>query len=128
MAKSPTPIATVPAVAETTIVAGKVRVAPILTEVTSDVPMPTKRKRGGIASHYNFDVLTAVGQSFGIANKKAAQISAIVSKENRRHMSVTVDPTDPSKTVKTFSKKFEVFDVDPATDPAGATVRVFRTL
>ena len=115
------------AVAAVTTVAGKVRVAPELAKVRTDIAIP-QRKRGGISSHYNFDSLTEVGSSFGIKNKSAVQINAIVSKENRRHMSETVDPTNSSKTIKTYSKKYSVFDVDSKTDPDGAKCRVFRTI
>lgn len=124
------PVAAATAVAAavpTKTVAGKVRVAPELAEVRVDVAMPQKR-RGGMASHYDFDSLTAVGASFGIKNKSASQISSIVSKENRRYMSETVDPTNPAKKVKTFAKKFDVFDVDAKNDPDGAKCRVFRTI
>ena len=126
MATKPTAVAPVAAAASTTV-AGKVRVAPELTAVSTSVPMPQKR-RGGMSSHYNFDSLTTVGASFGIKNKSASQISSIVSKENRRHMSETVDPTNPAKKVKTFAKKFDVFDVDSKNDPDGAKCRVFRTI
>lgn len=109
-----------------TTVAGKVRIAPELSEIRTDIAIPTKR-RGGVASFYNFDSLTAIGASLGVKNKTAAQISSIVSKENKRNMTELADPIDPSKKVKTFSKKFEVFDVDQATDPDGAKCRIFRT-
>lgn len=119
------PVAAVTPVATT--VAGKVRIAPELTTIRTDITIP-KKKRGGMSSHYDFDSLTAVGSSFGIKNKSAVNISSIVSKENRRHMSETVDPTNPEKKVKTYAKKFDVFDVDSKTDPDGAKCRVFRTL
>lgn len=115
------------AVAPVTTVAGKVRVAPELATVRTDIAIP-QRKRGGISSHYKFDSLSEVGASFGIKNKTAVQINAIVSRENRRHMTETTDPTNPSKKVKTYSKKYNVFDVDPKTDPDGAKCRVFRTI
>ena len=119
--------ATVSTVAPVTTIAGKVRVAPELAEVRTDIAVP-QRKRGGVSGHYDFDVLTVVGSSFGIKNKTATQISSIVSKENRRHMSESVDPTNPTKKVKTYAKKFDVFDVDPKSDPDGARCRVFRTI
>lgn len=111
----------------TTMVAGKPRIAPELADVRTDIPMP-ERKRGGPSGHYDFNSLTAVGASFGIKNKTSAQIGAIVSKENKRNKSEVIDPTNPEKKVVTFSKKFEVFDVDPKTDPDGAKCRVFRTI
>lgn len=126
MATKPVAVATAATAVEKTV-AGKVRVAPELTDIRTDIVMPSKR-RGGMSSHYNFDSLTAVGASFGIKNKSASQISSIVSKENRRYMNETVDPTNPAKKVKTFAKKFDVFDVDPKTDPDGAKCRVFRTI
>lgn len=118
--------AVAPVAAVETTVAGKVRIAPELTDIRTDVAIPVKR-RGGVASFYNFDSLTAIGASLGVKNKTSAQISSIVSKENKRNMTELADPIDPSKKVKTFSKKFEVFDVDPATDPDGAKCRIFRT-
>lgn len=125
MASKPTPVAAAAPAVKT--VAGKVRVAPELSEVRSDIAIPQK-KRGGTSGHYNFDSLAAVGASFGIKNKTAIQISSIVSKENRRHMSESVDPTNPNKKVKTYAKKFDVFDVDSKADPDGAKCRVFRTI
>lgn len=125
--KVATVAAATPVAVATTTVAGKVRVAPELTSVRTDIAMPVKR-RGGTAGHYDFNSLTAVGVSFGVKNKTAAQISSIVSKENRRHSSEVIDPTNPAKKIKTHSRKFEVFDVDPATDPDGASARVFRTI
>lgn len=115
------------AVAPVTTVAGKVRVAPELAAVRTDIAVP-QRKRGGVTTHYNFEILTEVGASFGVKNKTAAQINPIVSKENRRHMVESVDPTNPSKKVKTYGKKYNVFDVDPKNDPDGAKCRVFRTV
>jgi hypothetical protein len=117
--------APVAAAAETTV-AGKVRVAPELTEIRTDIAIPRKR-RGGVASFYDFDSLNTIGASLGVKNKTAAQISSIVSKENKRHVTEMVDPIDSTKKVKTYSKKFEVFDVDASTDPDGAKCRIFRT-
>lgn len=111
----------------TTTIAGKVRIAPELATVRSDIAIPLKR-RGGMAGHYNFDSLVVVGASFGIKNKTASQLSSIVSKENRRHVSEMADPLNPEKKVKTYAKKFDVFDVDSSTDPDGAKCRVFRTI
>lgn len=126
MATKPVVAAVAAAPAATKTVAGKVRIAPELTAIRTDIQMPAK-KRGGMTGHYDFDSLSAVGASFGIKNKTAAQISSIVSKENRRHMTESVDPTNPAKKVKTYAKKFDVFDVDSKTDPDGAKCRVFRT-
>ena len=128
MASSPKAIAPSASAAPATVtIAGKVRIAPELTAVRTDIPMPEKR-RGGQASSYDFASLTAVGASLGVKNKKAIQISSIVSKENKRHMTESTNPLDPTKTVKTFSKKFDVFDVDSKVDPDGATCRIFRTI
>lgn len=124
--KAVKPVAVAAVEAGVMMVAGKARIAPELTTVRADIPMPAK-KRGGITGHYNFDSLETLGASFGVKNKTAAQISSIVSKENRRYLSETIDPLNPAKKVKTYSKKFEVFDVDASTDPDGAKCRVFRT-
>ncbi len=126
MTKTATP--TVPAVpaAATTTVAGVTREAPVLTGVRTDIAIPERSSNRGSKSAYNFDGLTAVGASLGVTNKTREQINAIVNRENRKHCTETPDPTNPAKMIKTYSKRFESFDVDPATDPDKAKVRVFR--
>lgn len=125
MSKTPT-VPAPPAAAATTTVAGKTREVPVITGVRTDIPMPERSSNRGSKSAYNFDGLTAVGMSLGVTNKNRTQINAIVNRENRKHCTETVDPTNPAKKIKTYSKRFEAFDVDPATDPDKAKVRVFR--
>lgn len=108
--------------------AAQVRVLPDLADVRTDIPMPVRIRRGGPKSHYDFASLAAPGASFGVKNKTSAQIGPIVSKENKRNRLESVDPTNQSRKVVTYSRKYEVFDVDPKTDPDGAKCRVFRTI
>lgn len=145
MAKTPakTTPATAPAAAsdETTTK----RVAPDLTAISSAVEMPKKVSNRGSKSLYPFDKLE-VGQSFGVKNKTAAGMASIISNQNRKHReekkdeagntvfetkelkgadgTVTEVPTD--KPVMIVNKHFFANDCDPATDPDGASVRVFR--
>lgn len=118
-----------------------------VTPVTSNVPMPEnigKRANSG-RGVYDFDSLE-VGQSFGVTNKTAKQIASAVSAANKRFRTnkldangaviyktqevkhadgtVTKQPTLDPETVP--GRVFVSADVDPATDPDGATVRVWR--
>lgn len=122
------------------------RIAPQITEIRSDVPMPepTKGNRGS-KSQYDFDKLE-VGQSFGIKNKTAREMSSIVSNANRKNQAdkrdaagnvvfktktvtdqagnkVVVPTLDPEKVAL---KVFFAADTNPKTDPDGASVRIFR--
>lgn len=124
------------------------RVAPVLTAISTAVPMPqnlTKRSRGG-NSLYPFDSLVEVGQSFGIKNKTAKNLASVISGANKRYMVDAVDahgnPVFKQNEVKQADgsvtkvptlerekmpgKTFVAADVDPKTDPDGATVRVWR--
>lgn len=120
------------------------RVAPEITTITANVPVPEKTRRGA-KSLYPFDELE-IGASFGVKNKTASNMASIVSNQNRRAMEVKKDetgavvyktkelkgadgtvtnvPTDEPEMVET--KRFICADVDPKTDPAGASVRVWR--
>lgn len=62
---------------------GAERVAPQITGIDENVPMPTNT-RAGSKSAYPFDQLTAAGMSFHVANKTAKQMSSIVSNQNRK--------------------------------------------
>lgn len=126
MTKTATPTVPAAPAAATTTVAGVTREAPIMSAVRLDIPMPERSSNRGSKSAYNFDGLTAVGASLGITNKTREQVNAIVNRENRKHCTETVDPTNPAKKIKTYSKRFEAFDVDAATDPDKAKVRIFR--
>lgn len=123
------------------------RVAPVLTGISTAVPMPEglgKRGRGG-NTLYPFDSLEP-GQSFGIKNKTAKNMASVVSGANKRFMVEKKDPNGntvfktnevklPDGTVNhvpTLEKEmiagrtFIAGDVDPKTDPEGASVRVWR--
>jgi len=119
-----------------------------LTGISADVPMPTnagKSNRGG-RSLYPFDELE-VGQSFGVKNKTQKQLASTVSGANKRHR-VEVKDANGQTVFKTQDVKqadgtivkqptldpqtapgriFVAADVDPKTDPDGASVRVWRT-
>lgn len=122
------------------------RVAPELTAVSKAIPIPTNVNTRGSKSLYPFDSLTEVGMSFGMKNKKASSLASIVSNQNRKALepkkdengnivykqkemkdasgNVTYVPTGDPEMVQT--KKFQVADVDPKTDPEGAACRVWR--
>lgn len=128
--------------------AGVARIEPILTAVSTDVPMPVRASKRGSKSNYDFDTLTAVGASFGVLNKTAANLYSIVLNANKKAMqpkrddkgaivfktskltgadgSVTDVPTNDPEMVAT--KRFFAVDVDPKKDPGKASVRVFREL
>lgn len=123
--------------------------SPIVTSIRTNIPMPEIKRAGGrgTRSVYPFDKLNAVGQSFGVKDKAAKQLASIVSNQNKRNAIVVKDEAgNPVKRVVEIDdgnggkrkqevdafetkpgKTFKAFDVDPATDPDGASVRVFRT-
>lgn len=146
---APTPAIQSPA-SPTPAPAGKAaaaRVAPLLTKATAAVPMPeTAGKRGrGSNSLYPFDTL-AVGESFGVQNKTAKNLASIVSGANKRFQVEAKDaqghpifkttevkhPDGSTTRVPTLEKEmvpgkvFVVADMDPKSDPDGASVRVWR--
>lgn len=123
-------------------------VEPKIAAVRTDVKMPEVASNRGKKSVYGFDDL-AVGASIGVLNKTAAQLKVIVYNATKRFKEpekdaegkivyqttdmknpttgeVTKVPTTKPKLVNT--RKFSVFDVDPKTDPDGATARIFREL
>lgn len=104
--------AAAPAAPKTANAAGK-RVEPQLTAVVAPnvIPMPTKESKRGSTSLYPFDSLTAVGMSFGVKNKTAAQLSSIVSNANRKAM---VNKTDAAGNV--------VYKTTPLKDANGNVV------
>lgn len=137
---------TKPATAPAAASGSKERVAPVLTAITADIPMPQVVTRRGNNSIYPFEKLE-VGQSFGIQNKTAKQMGSVVTSANKRFMVEAVDangaPIFKTTEIKNADgtvsrvptlekemapgKVFAAFDVDPKTDPHGASVRVFRT-
>lgn len=149
MAKTPkAPEATEAAPAPATVtVASRTYEAAQLTGVRADIPMPANLgARGrGQRSQYPFDALEVFG-SFGVKNKTAKQMASTVSAANRRFMTDAIDEAG-NKIFKTQTLKqadgseitvptmeveqvpgrvFICGDVDPATDPNGASVRIWR--
>ena len=123
MAKAATPV---PVAAATTTVAGKTRELPVITAVSTAIPIPQRSAYRGSKSSYDFSILAVVGASFGVKNKTLKQINPIVNRENKRNCTEVLDPTNPGKTIKMYSARYEAFEVDATTDPDGAKVRVFR--
>jgi len=121
------------------------RVAPVIVGVSSAVTMPTRANNRGSKSLYNFDAL-AVGQSLVVTNKTAKQLASVITNANKRYLSTkkdaegnvvykTVKASDgnggitevkTSEAVMIASKRFFATDCDPATDPDGALVRIWR--
>lgn len=126
------------------------RVAPIFTEIATDIPMPTKAKSGAKSELAKKLAELPVGGSIGIANKTKKQISSTISKTNNDKdnqrpkldangapVTKTGEPVKdatgviisygPAVAVTERVKEFEAFDVDPK-DPKqkGASVRIFR--
>lgn len=124
MAKNPSPVKIAPITPQ--VDSAPVAVAPALTAVTSDVPLPAAATRKSRQSKYDFSGLSAVGQSIGITNRSIKQVAQIVFRENRRHSVEVPDPNKPGKTIRNYSVRLKAFEVDPKTDPDGAKVRVFR--
>lgn len=123
------------------------RVAPVLTAVSSTVPMPDRNAARGSKTIYPFEMLTAIGMSFGIKNKTAKQLASIISNQNRKvgptkrnpdgsivyktqdmtapDGSVTKVPTSEPETLP--GKKYFAIDCDAKKDPDNANVRIFRS-
>lgn len=115
----PTPVGT-------TVVAGVARENPVLTTVSTAIPIPAAAGRNRKSS-YDVSLLTEVGMSFGVKNKTKKQVGPIIHRINRQN---TVEITDLASGVvvsKATKPHYVVHDVDPNTDPDGAQVRVFRT-
>lgn len=131
--------------AAVTAEASKPRINPVLTGISDAVPIPVAKNNRGSKGAYPFDALS-IGQSFGVGNRNAKQMASIVSNANKRFL---VDKTDengqvvykttkatdgnggfinvPTKeTEKVATRRFIVLNVDPATDPDEATVRIWR--
>lgn len=145
-ASAPVPAAPKPATEKrkTGPKAGAERVAPIISEIDTDVPLPTEKSRGN--SSYPFDSLETPGASFHVANKTAKQMASIVSAANRKRATEkrdaagnvvmkmvavkdaegkTIGKTPGDKPEMVNTVKFEAVDVGE-TDKRGKGVRVFR--
>lgn len=118
-----------------------------ITAVSTAVQMPVKVSNRGSTSQYPFAALTAVGMSFGVKNRTRKNMTSIVSNANRKAPqvpkldannnpvfktqevkdaagNVTKIPTQEPETVGAVH--YVAVEVDPKTDPDGASVRVFR--
>lgn len=129
------------------------RIAPVLTAVTDAVPLPQSKRTTGLKNRSayadQFEALTTVGQSFGVQNKTKKQLQGVVAKFNRGGYRPKVDAAGQpvfkmqdmtngatGETVKIATSEqeteqfmhFVVHNVDPATDPDGASARVWRDL
>lgn len=132
------------------------RVEPVIAGAGGvKIEMPERRSNRGSVSLYPFDSL-AVGTAFGVKNKKAADMSSIISNQNRKHLvpkkdeagnamfetktlagsdgSVTNVP-DTTKPITEPSKRFYAVDVNPdlkakikGTELEGSSVLVFREI
>lgn len=125
------------------------RIAPVFTPITNTIPVPTNARRGSKSELAARMEELEVGTSFGLINKTKIQISATVSKINnakenmRQKLDATGQPVfSAGEPVKDASgvvighgapvaemeriKEFQVFTVDPKTDPEKAQTRIFR--
>lgn len=119
-----------------------------ILSINTAVAMPENiSKRRGSQTKFPFADLP-VGGSFGLIGRNAKSLSSIVSAQNRHKDNqapkldangapvfkttevVNQDGTKskiPTTEIETvWIKEFVAVDTDPATDPEGATVRVFR--
>jgi len=109
--------------------------------IVSDIAKP---EAAASKSSYPFDQLE-VGQSFGVKGKDKKAFNSIIYMAHKRHSVEVKDEAgnvvtkvkitkgkngapDTRETVPVLNRlrEFEAFDVDPAVDPQGATVRIFR--
>lgn len=123
----------------------------IITAIAApgDFAMPApKARRNGSASKYPFDKLE-IGGSFGITNKTAANMTSVLSAQNRKpgplltnedgtpKIGTVMKPMKDAANKKIGEqpvqeqltapgKRFEAVDVDPKKDKDKATVRIFR--
>lgn len=117
--------------------------SPEITTIRADIAMPARKPTGGRGSRssYPFDKLE-IGQSFGVKNKTAKQLASIVSAQNKRYTEIKMkdgkpvmhmakvpgtDKRIPTETPERIAtRKFRAVNVDPASDPDNASVRVYR--
>jgi hypothetical protein len=132
---SATPPATPPAPPAAATKEPEVKVLGIRT----DIARPEGARKSGAKSKYDFDALE-VGQSFGVIGKTAKSFNSIIYAAEQRlgekvknpdgteKMRVKKNKDGSTELVNEINKvrEFTAYDVDPKTDPEGATVRVFR--
>lgn len=126
------------------------RIAPIFTDIATDIPMPSKAKSGAKSElAKKLEMIAVVGGSIGLKNKTKKQISSTISKVNNAAANQTqkldsngqpvtktgepvkdgngvIQSYGPSVAVMERVKEFEAYDVDPKEDKQGASVRIFR--
>jgi hypothetical protein len=106
-------------------------------EIVSNIAKPASSKSD--RSSYPFDKLE-VGSSFGVKNRDKKSFNSILYMAHNRYAEpvLNADGTPKMRTKKLKgggtelvaetkrTREFEAFDVDPKTDPQGASVRIFR--
>ncbi len=97
------------------------RIAPVIVGISDAVPMPIRTNSRGNKSAYNWDAIE-VGKSLAITNKTAKQLASVITNANKRYIAKDAE----GKPVVT--KHFFTHDCNPATDPEGASVRIFRDI
>lgn len=130
------------------------RIEPVIGAISQakDVPMPERTSNRGSKTSYPFDKLTAIGSSFPVMNKTAAQLASIVSNQNRKPGKIVTNPDGTPKVKFNVvldangteigrtpmiadgkpvyetepQKKFFAADVDKKKDKDGAVARVWR--
>lgn len=152
--EAPVAVPPIPAIAPVAPTAAKAtdaksnsRVEPELTPINSSLTMPTPPRGGrrGSVSLFPFDALQ-VGQSFGVKNKTLSQMQGVISNQNKKGRTPKLDENGnkvmkmitaqdgagnevqvPGSEVETVEgKRFFGIECDPANDPDGAAVRVWR--
>lgn len=112
---------------------------PEVKAIRKGVERPANAKKAGAKSKYDFDSLE-VGDSFGVVGKTAQSFNSIIyTAEQRFAVDVLGENGSPKTRIKKLkggatevvnqkakTREFSAYDVDPATDPDKATVRVFR--
>ena len=131
-ASKPAAVATPPAVAAKPGAPSGPRVAPVVSAAIK-IDLPVRERKRGSSSSYPFDTLTEAGMAFGVKDKKAKNLSSVISNINKRFTKqirdeagnplfetkivagadgaqITVPDTDKPKL--TIERKFAALDVD----------------
>lgn len=112
--------------------------------INTSLTMPVRSSNRGSKSKYPFDSVE-VGKSIGVIGGNAASMASTISGANRRFMEdkkdadgnvvrkfIDVKGADGSVTKtdagpeRVSTRHFFAVDVDPKSDPEGATVRIWR--
>jgi len=112
----------------------------VVLGVRTDIAKP---EAAASRSNYPFDTME-VGASFGVQNRDKASFNSIIYQAHKRHETDVIGADGQPEKVrtktskkgepdafemvnkKTRTREFEAFDVDPAKDEEGASVRIFR--